>query len=886
MPFLPFAGLPTLRTGSAMRFASLSNTKKTSLGKIHLGFSTKLKSLMRSLEEALVLKELKEWIEQGVITEVHLVGQSQGGAMAQAIGLELVTAHLALRTSVAASLGRPHDFLLRACKTFRRIGAGQPHLALVRTARHSQEVFLTSSCRQAVADWVGDQVKKLLQTTRDGQDGSAAKGVLSQLECPVHVTTAYKRQLEIWLENETLLETATRSLVQCGNGVFDKAAGALTSAIRRSSSSDTVRACSPRLSQHSASLLTAVGQVRKDIAQLQERQEEGFTLLHSALVLQSQQLTLILKNQDDTHKRLGEIKELIKTEASGIIAQLQDTWYQEKYEKLENYYKEMIHRTIEGKAFSKAEKALMSDSALSLLGARVHLMKEHLPQLLIEQQRRRREEIGPAKAVPYVAALCFAARGIMDSGGSLSYALANMKEAKKWIMTQVLIIFQQSKRSWLQLLSWAPVLCEYLSLHSGLSLSVKEVIKRAQSQAEDFKGDNKDVIKSAQSQAEDFKGDNKDAEAEVCSILELLRLFRRVEEFHQDEIKEEEEDCFASLLELVEPGVQCKPGLHAPPSWEDIDRKKREVFLSRYPSTTLQKLPLESLETLIGGLGVDAQRRLAEKDERFLPLLPEQLIIGRIIQGLNSTPANLDGTVTMNDSDQKLVRACFERGLNLAKAAVRRRDPRAALALLRSQHEQMLQETIPLLLFEKPKLMDFLQGPAVLNLPIAYRLDLIEEITSFKLENYFGASSRDRSESEGASLHREGMKYYYGAPGLSPDKARAMKLVKEAAQLNYAEAGHRLFEWYINRAVDTVVDEKMAVKCLMQAAKQQHAGAQLSLGDFYYTGKGGLEKDERKAVELYKKAADQGHAAAQRNLGVCYAYEKFASYKHNETMRR
>eukprot|EP00808_Paulinella_micropora_P030395 g58943.t1 len=201
------------------------------------------------------------------------------------------------------------------------------------------------------------------------------------------------------------------------------------------------------------------------------------------------------------------------------------------------------------------------------------------------------------------------------------------------------------------------------------SLSVKDVIKSAQNQAEDFKGD-KDVIKSAQSQAEDFKGDNKDvlqAEAEVYSILELLRLFRREEESHQDEIKEEEEDCFASLLELVEPGldaacflelavfgggVHWKPALHAPPSWEDIDRKKRDVFLSRYPSTTLQKLPLESLETLIGGLGVDAQRRLAEADERFWPLLPEQLILGRIIHGLYSTPANLDGTVTMNDSDQ------------------------------------------------------------------------------------------------------------------------------------------------------------------------------------------------------------------------------------------
>eukprot|EP00808_Paulinella_micropora_P025002 g59171.t1 len=118
------------------------------------------------------------------------------------------------------------------------------------------------------------------------------------------------------------------------------------------------------------------------------------------------------------------------------------------------------------------------------------------------------------------------------------------------------------------------------------------------------------------------------------------------------------------------------------------------------------------------------------------------------------------------------------------------------------------------------------------------------------------------------------MKYYYGAPGLSPDKARAMKLVKEAARLNYAEAEHRLFESYINREVDTVVDEKMVVKRLKHAAKQQHAGAQLSLGDSYYTGKGGLEKDERKAVKLYEKAADKGHAAAQCNLGFCCAYGK------------
>eukprot|EP00808_Paulinella_micropora_P025001 g59170.t1 len=59
----------------------------------------------------------------------------------------------------------------------------------------------------------------------------------------------------------------------------------------------------------------------------------------------------------------------------------------------------------------------------------------------------------------------------------------------------------------------------------------------------------------------------------------------------------------------------------------------------------------------------------------------------------------------------------------------------------------MLQETIPLLLFEKPKLMDFLQGPAGLHLPIAYRLDLIEESTGF-----------NRSESKGASLHYNSQK--------------------------------------------------------------------------------------------------------------------------------
>ena len=104
--------------------------------------------------------------------------------------------------------------------------------------------------------------------------------------------------------------------------------------------------------------------------------------------------------------------------------------------------------------------------------------------------------------------------------------------------------------------------------------------------------------------------------------------------------------------------------------------------------------------------------------------------------------------------------------------------------------------------------------------------------------------------------------------GVARDEARAVEVLKEAAELGYADAQFRLGECY-GGGHGVEQDDAEAVKWYRKAAEQGHADAQNKLGECCYLGNG-TEQDYAEAVKWLRKAAEQGHADAQHNLGACY----------------
>ena len=121
---------------------------------------------------------------------------------------------------------------------------------------------------------------------------------------------------------------------------------------------------------------------------------------------------------------------------------------------------------------------------------------------------------------------------------------------------------------------------------------------------------------------------------------------------------------------------------------------------------------------------------------------------------------------------------------------------------------------------------------------------------------------------EAAAQSELGLMYDLGQ-GVAPDRAAAVKWLRQAAEQGQAGAQLLLGVHYQNG--DGVrQDHVEAVKWLRQAAAQGGAAAQYSLGVCYDRGYG-VRQDDAEAVKWYRKAAAQGDAMAQYNLGVCYA---------------
>lgn len=101
------------------------------------------------------------------------------------------------------------------------------------------------------------------------------------------------------------------------------------------------------------------------------------------------------------------------------------------------------------------------------------------------------------------------------------------------------------------------------------------------------------------------------------------------------------------------------------------------------------------------------------------------------------------------------------------------------------------------------------------------------------------------------------------------DPAKAAKWYREAALTGNLEAQYRLAKLVSKGAPGLSADKATALKLLQSAAKLGHAAAQNLLGQMLQNGDG-TAKDEKAAVEWYEKAATQNYAAAQNNLGVMY----------------
>jgi hypothetical protein len=107
------------------------------------------------------------------------------------------------------------------------------------------------------------------------------------------------------------------------------------------------------------------------------------------------------------------------------------------------------------------------------------------------------------------------------------------------------------------------------------------------------------------------------------------------------------------------------------------------------------------------------------------------------------------------------------------------------------------------------------------------------------------------------------VKYHYGN-GVPLDKARALKLYTEAAELGNADAQCNLADIY--RLGNIVkIDKPKAAQLYEQAAVQGHAGAQHHLAYMNHEGDG-IPQNLVKAKKFYTLAAEQGDTEARDNL--------------------
>lgn len=122
-------------------------------------------------------------------------------------------------------------------------------------------------------------------------------------------------------------------------------------------------------------------------------------------------------------------------------------------------------------------------------------------------------------------------------------------------------------------------------------------------------------------------------------------------------------------------------------------------------------------------------------------------------------------------------------------------------------------------------------------------------------------------QTDPASIYKLAVKYATG-DGVPQDTIEAIKLCREAAELDVAEAQHDLGALY-EKGNGVTQNYTEAVKWFRAAAQQGYDKSQNYLGNMYREGKG-VTLNHQLAIMWHMKAAEQNYAMAQANLGSAY----------------
>ena len=102
----------------------------------------------------------------------------------------------------------------------------------------------------------------------------------------------------------------------------------------------------------------------------------------------------------------------------------------------------------------------------------------------------------------------------------------------------------------------------------------------------------------------------------------------------------------------------------------------------------------------------------------------------------------------------------------------------------------------------------------------------------------------------------------------APTPKEAAEQNKKRIEVDDAEAMHNLGCYYYEGLHGLPQDRAKALELWHQAAELGHANSYSSIGFVYLNGRGGVERDEKKAVHYWGLAAMRGDADARYNLGA------------------
>ena len=116
------------------------------------------------------------------------------------------------------------------------------------------------------------------------------------------------------------------------------------------------------------------------------------------------------------------------------------------------------------------------------------------------------------------------------------------------------------------------------------------------------------------------------------------------------------------------------------------------------------------------------------------------------------------------------------------------------------------------------------------------------------------------------------------------DKAKALAIWKEAAELGYPKAQHFVAVCY-HSGIGTEKDKTKALEWYRKAVAQNYPQSVCYLAKFYAEGIAGVERDTDEAIRLWKKAAELGDKEAKFILGNTYYYGTYVEQDREEAIR-